>query len=113
MTIYVENKTSSDMKFPYKGEIYLFLANGISSVDETVLPYSILSRAYGFENLYQIEQPTQNQISASQSALQTYFTGLSIEAEALIKSNYGVSGDSNVMRKKYLLEKQIEIDAAT
>lgn len=111
MTIYVQNNSTDDLKLSLKGEIYLFLAGGISSVDETVIPYSQLLRFYGYNNGYPsislISQPTQGEIGAAVPALQVYFTGLSVEAEALIKNNYGVRGDNNSQRKKYLLEQSV------
>lgn len=112
MTLYIKNTTSSDIKYPYKGEVYLFVAGGISSIDETKLPYPLLTRAYGELTLYNIEQPTQQQISEAVPAIQLPVVGVSVEAEALISGFYGMEGELNEQRRKYLLLVQAIKDSA-
>ena len=111
MTIYIQNNTTNDIKFNFKGEVFLFPTGDIVSLDETFLPYSNLERAYGYKALYHIEQPTVNQINSSTPALQVYFTGLSQEEEDIIKRSYGADGSSNALRKLCLLWKQTAVDA--
>jgi hypothetical protein len=112
MTIYVKNTTPTTLKFPYRGEVYLFVAEEIMSLDEIEVPYSLISRIYGWKNLYQIESPSGPEIAASIPALQVYVTGISAEAELLISSNFGMEGDKNCLRKQYKLMVQAFKDAA-
>jgi len=103
MTLYIKNTTGSNIKYPYKGEVYMFLAGGVSSIDETKLPYSLLTSAYGELTLYNLEQPTQQQIDDSVPAIQLPVVGVSPVAEALISGFYGMEGELNEQRRKYLL----------
>ena len=106
MTIYVKNNTSKDLKLPYNGEVYLFVAEGISTVDETVLSYEKLLRFYGYNNGYPnvslISQPAQGEIDEALPALQVY-DAVPPNINTLIENNTGIIGESNKYRFEYLL----------
>lgn len=103
--MYVLNNTDSDLKYKFKGSVYVFLANRIAQVDNTEISIADLKSAFGESSVTELTSLTQAQGGLLDSAIKET-TSLSSTLKTLIDSKRGTSSLYNAYELELEIQKQ-------